>query len=71
VKQLFSIEGKVALVTGGSRGIGLMIARGYAENGARVYVSSRSADACAEAAAELSKGAPASRCRPTSRRWPR
>ena len=49
VKQLFSIEGKVALVTGGSRGIGLMIARGYAENGARVYVSSRSAEACAEA----------------------
>ena len=55
MKDLFSIEGKVALVTGGSRGIGLMIARGYAENGARVYVSARSADACAEAAAELSK----------------
>jgi len=55
VKDLFSIEGKVALVTGGSRGIGLMIARGYAEHGARVYVSSRSADACAETAAELSK----------------
>jgi NAD(P)-dependent dehydrogenase (short-subunit alcohol dehydrogenase family) len=55
VKDLFSIEGKVALVTGGSRGIGLMIARGYAENGARVYVSSRDADACAKVAAELSK----------------
>jgi NAD(P)-dependent dehydrogenase (short-subunit alcohol dehydrogenase family) len=55
VKNLFSIEGKVALVTGGSRGIGLMIARGYAENGARVYVSSRDADACATVAAELSK----------------
>jgi NAD(P)-dependent dehydrogenase (short-subunit alcohol dehydrogenase family) len=55
VKNLFSIEGKVALVTGGSRGIGLMIARGYAENGARVYVSSRDADACANVAAELSK----------------
>lgn len=55
MKDLFSIEGKVALVTGGSRGIGLMIARGYAEHGARVYVSSRSADACAETAAELSK----------------
>jgi NAD(P)-dependent dehydrogenase (short-subunit alcohol dehydrogenase family) len=55
VKDLFSVEGKVALVTGGSRGIGLMIARGYAENGARVYVSSRDADACAKAAAELSK----------------
>jgi NAD(P)-dependent dehydrogenase (short-subunit alcohol dehydrogenase family) len=55
VKDLFSIEGKVALVTGGSRGIGLMIARGYAENGARVYLSARSADACTAAAAELSK----------------
>jgi NAD(P)-dependent dehydrogenase (short-subunit alcohol dehydrogenase family) len=55
VKDLFSIEGKVALVTGGSRGIGLMIARGYVSNGARVYVSSRSADACAGVAAELSK----------------
>jgi NAD(P)-dependent dehydrogenase (short-subunit alcohol dehydrogenase family) len=55
VKDLFSIEGKVALVTGGSRGIGLMIARGFAESGARVYVSSRSAEACAETAAELSK----------------
>jgi NAD(P)-dependent dehydrogenase (short-subunit alcohol dehydrogenase family) len=55
VKDLFSIDGKVALVTGGSRGIGLMIARGYAENGARVYVSSRDADACAKVAAELSK----------------
>jgi len=55
VKDLFSIEGKVALVTGGSRGIGQMIARGYAEHGARVYVSSRDADACAKVAAELSK----------------
>ena len=53
--DLFSIDGKVALVTGGSRGIGLMIARGYVENGARVYVSSRSADVCNEVAAELSK----------------
>ena len=55
MKNLFSIEGKVALVTGGSRGIGLMIARGYAENGARVYVTSRDAKACAATAAELSK----------------
>jgi NAD(P)-dependent dehydrogenase (short-subunit alcohol dehydrogenase family) len=53
--QLFSVEGKVALVTGGSRGIGLMIARGYAAAGARVYVASRKREACEAAAAELSK----------------
>jgi len=55
VTDLFSIEGKVALVTGGSRGIGLMIARGYVEAGARVYISSRKHAACEEVAAELSK----------------
>jgi NAD(P)-dependent dehydrogenase (short-subunit alcohol dehydrogenase family) len=55
MKDLFSIAGKVALVTGGSRGIGLMIARGFVEAGARVYVSSRKAEACDRVAAELSK----------------
>ena len=55
MKDLFSVAGKVVLVTGGSRGIGLMIARGFVEAGARVYLSSRSAEACDEAAAELSK----------------
>lgn len=54
MKDLFSIEGKVALVTGGSRGIGLMIARGFVENGVKCYVSSRSKEACDEVAAELS-----------------
>jgi len=53
VKNLFSIDGKVALVTGGSRGIGLMIARGFVENGARVYISSRKREVCDEVAAEL------------------
>lgn len=55
VSSLFSIEGKVALVTGGSRGIGLMIARGFVEAGAKVYISSRKKDVCDAVAAELSE----------------
>ncbi|HEY5250639.1 MAG TPA: SDR family NAD(P)-dependent oxidoreductase [Acidimicrobiales bacterium] len=53
--DLFSIAGKTALVTGGSRGIGRMIAGGFVEAGAKVYVSSRNAEACAAVAAELSE----------------
>jgi NAD(P)-dependent dehydrogenase (short-subunit alcohol dehydrogenase family) len=55
VKNLFSIEGKVAVVTGGSRGIGLMIARGFVEAGAKVYVSSRKREVCDQVAHELSR----------------
>src|ERR1700719_959585 len=55
IDQLFSVRGKVAVVTGGSRGIGEMIARGYIENGAKVYITARKADACNALAKELSK----------------
>jgi NAD(P)-dependent dehydrogenase (short-subunit alcohol dehydrogenase family) len=53
LKDLFSIEGKTALVTGGSSGIGAMIARGFVEAGARTYVASRKKEACDEIAAAL------------------
>jgi NAD(P)-dependent dehydrogenase (short-subunit alcohol dehydrogenase family) len=55
MNELFSVAGKTAVVTGGSRGIGLMIARGLVEGGARVYVSSRKAEACEQVAGELSR----------------
>jgi 2-deoxy-D-gluconate 3-dehydrogenase len=54
LNQLFSLEGRVALVTGGSRGIGKMIAEGFLAAGAKVYISSRKAEACDATARELS-----------------
>jgi NAD(P)-dependent dehydrogenase (short-subunit alcohol dehydrogenase family) len=53
VGDLFSISGKTALVTGGSRGIGEMIVRGFVDAGAKVYLSSRKADVCEALAEEL------------------
>src|SRR6476620_11752602 len=54
MKDLFSLEGRTALVTGGSRGIGRMIAAGFLAQGAKVYISSRKAAACEDTAKELS-----------------
>lgn len=55
MKDLFSIDGRVAVVTGGSRGIGEMIAAGFLANGAKVYISSRKADVCDATAERLAK----------------
>ena len=52
--ELFDLTGKRALVTGGTRGIGLMMARGLLQAGARVVVSSRKTEACEQARADLS-----------------
>lgn len=55
IDELFSVRGKIALVTGGNRGLGEMIARAYIDNGAKVYISARNAEACNALAADLSE----------------
>ena len=55
MQTLFDLTGKVALVTGGSRGIGEMIAEGFVANGVRTYISSRKAEACNATAKRLSE----------------
>jgi NAD(P)-dependent dehydrogenase (short-subunit alcohol dehydrogenase family) len=55
MEELFDIKGKIALVTGGSRGIGKMIATGYVKSGVKTYISARKADQCNQTAEELSQ----------------
>ena len=55
ISELFSVRGKTVLVTGGSRGIGEMIASGFLHNGATAIISSRKADVCDATAARLSE----------------
>lgn len=55
LKHLFDVSGKVAIVTGGSRGIGEMIAEGLVTNGVRTYITARKAEACDATAARLSE----------------
>ncbi len=62
MQHLFDLSGKVALVTGGSRGIGEMIAEGFVANGVKTYISSRNQEACDATAARLSKLSKTSEC---------
>tara|TARA_B110001450_G_scaffold116529_1_gene110175 strand:+ start:1494 stop:2270 length:777 start_codon:yes stop_codon:yes gene_type:complete len=55
ISKQFSLEGKVAIITGSSKGIGKAIAKGFAENGAQVIISSRSQEACNEVVQEFKK----------------
>lgn len=54
IPNLFSVKDKTVLITGGSRGIGLMIAKTFVQNGAKVYISSRNAEVCQAVEKELS-----------------
>ncbi|KAI8093646.1 uncharacterized protein BX664DRAFT_111732 [Halteromyces radiatus] len=58
IDELFNIRNKVCLITGGGRGIGLMIAKGFVSAGAKVYISSRNGDVCHQVAKELTEQGP-------------
>jgi NAD(P)-dependent dehydrogenase (short-subunit alcohol dehydrogenase family) len=64
--SLFSVKDKVVVITGGGRGIGKMMADGFVQNGAKVYIASRSLAACEATATELNAKGPG-RCIPV--RW--
>ncbi len=55
IHELFNLEDKVVLVTGGSRGIGYMMAQGLLQAGAKVYINARSVEGCEQAVDELSE----------------
>ncbi|ABB32458.1 oxidoreductase, short-chain dehydrogenase/reductase family [Geobacter metallireducens GS-15] len=55
VSELFSLKGKTAIITGGSRGLGLMMAEGFAEAGASLVLCSRNLEQCEDAAANIRK----------------
>ncbi|KAG2223794.1 hypothetical protein INT45_001928 [Circinella minor] len=58
MENIFSVKDKVVLVTGGSRGIGEMIATGFVAHGAKVYITSRKASVCDQVAQTLTKRGP-------------
>ena len=55
ITELFSVRGKTAIVTGGSRGIGRMIAEGYVQNGVKTYITARKSGACIATAEQLAE----------------
>jgi NAD(P)-dependent dehydrogenase (short-subunit alcohol dehydrogenase family) len=55
IHELFNLDDKIALVTGGSRGIGYMMAKGLLQAGAKVYITARTAEDCQQTADELSQ----------------